>query len=156
MTAGGVELRGMTWDHTRGYDPMVVTSELFSERHPGVRITWEKRSLQAFADQPLGAMSEAYDLMVIDHPHVGDAAFEGGLLALDGVGRDDQLAELGRQSVGPSHASYSFAGRQWALAIDAATPIAIYRPDLIDGPAQTGTTSCASPRPARSSGRSSR
>lgn len=137
MTAGGVELRGMTWDHTRGYDPMVVTSELFSERHPGVRITWEKRSLQAFADQPLGAMSEAYDLMVIDHPHVGDAAFEGGLLALDGVGRDDQLAELGRQSVGPSHASYSFAGRQWALAIDAATPIAIYRPDLIDGPAQT-------------------
>lgn len=137
MTAVPLELRGMTWDHARGYDPMVVTSELFAERHPGVRITWEKRSLQAFADQPLGAMSEAYDLMVIDHPHVGDAALEGGLLALDGIGRDEQLAELGRQSVGLSHASYSFAGRQWALAIDAATPIAIYRPDLIDGPAQT-------------------
>ena len=73
----------MTWDHVRGFDPMVVTSELFAERHPGVSISWEKRSLQAFADQPLGTMSEAYDLMVIDHPHVGDAAFEGDLLALD-------------------------------------------------------------------------
>lgn len=132
LTAETIELRGMTWDHARGYDPMVVTSELFAERHPGLRISWEKRSLQAFADQPLGALAEAFDLIVVDHPHVGHIAAEGGLLALDGIGRDTELAQLAEQSAGVSHASYAFAGRQWALAIDAATPIAIYRPDLID------------------------
>ena len=129
-------LRGMTWDHARGYDPMVVTSELFAERNPGVRIVWEKRSLQAFADRPLEAMSEQYDLMVIDHPHVGDAAAAGTLLAIDGIGRDAELACLAEESAGVSHRSYNFGGRQWALAIDAATPIAIYRPDLLDAPAQ--------------------
>src|SRR5690606_20228789 len=36
------------------------------------------------------------------------------------------------QSVGVSHPSYEFDGRQWALAIDAATPVAAFRPDRID------------------------
>jgi len=44
------ELRGITWDHTRGFLPMVATAQRFSELHPDVRITWEKRSLQHFAD----------------------------------------------------------------------------------------------------------
>ncbi|MHA6690960.1 extracellular solute-binding protein [Devosia sp. A449] len=126
-----VRLRGMTWGHTRGYDPMVVTSQVFAERHPGVEIVWEQRPLQAFADRPLGAMSLEYDLMVIDHPHVGEAAAGGHLLTLDGLGRDAELALLAAESVGVSHASYEFGGRQWALAIDAATPISIYRPDLL-------------------------
>jgi multiple sugar transport system substrate-binding protein len=33
--------------------------------------------------------------------------------------------------VGPSHGSYCFDGHQWALAIDAATPVACWRPDLL-------------------------
>ena len=45
-----VRLRGMTWDHSRGYDPMIATSKRFAEMHPGVSIAWEKRSLQAFAE----------------------------------------------------------------------------------------------------------
>ena len=48
--------------------------------HPGVTITWEKRSLQAFADRPIDAMAQEYDLMVIDHPHVGEAARERAVL----------------------------------------------------------------------------
>ena len=127
-----ITLRGMTWSHIRGYDPMIVTSERFAETHPGVQITWEQRSLQAFADQPIGTMSDNYDLMVIDHPHVGEAAASGELLALDGQGYDAELAQLAAESAGVSHPSYEFSGRQWALAIDAATPISIYRPDLLD------------------------
>ncbi len=130
--AGNIVLRGMTWGHIRGYDPMVVTSERFAETHAGVEIVWEQRSLQAFADQPLGTMSDSYDLMVIDHPHVGEAAASGHLLALDGQGRTAELAQLAAESAGVSHASYAFGGQQWALAIDAATPISIYRPDLLD------------------------
>jgi multiple sugar transport system substrate-binding protein len=127
-----VLLRGMTWDHARGHDPMVVTSELYAEAHPGVRIVWQKRSLQAFADRPLAAMADEYDLMVIDHPHVGEAAVNGLLLAFCDAGRNVELTQLAAESAGVSHRSYNFDGKQWGLAIDAATPIAIYRPDLLD------------------------
>ncbi len=137
MTDGAqVVLRGMTWDHARGFDPMVVTAELYAEAHPGVSIVWEKRDLQAFADRPLEAMAESYDLMVIDHPHVGEAAAGGMLVAFDTAGRDADLARLVAESAGVSHPSYNFGGQQWGLAIDAATPIATYRPDLIDAPPQ--------------------
>ena len=129
-----IVLRGMTWDHARGFDPMVVTAELYAEAHPDVQIVWEKRDLQAFADRPLEAMAASYDLMVIDHPHVGEAAAGGMLVAFDGVGRDADLALLAAESAGVSHASYNFGGQQWALAIDAATPIATYRPDLMQSP----------------------
>lgn len=125
------ELRGMTWDHSRGFDPMVATSRAFCNRHPDITIHWEKRSLQAFADRPIEEMAENYDLMVIDHPQVGEVAGSGLLLPLDGPGRDREIEILARQSVGCSHRSYQFDGRQWVLAIDAATPVAAFRPDLI-------------------------
>jgi len=125
------ELLGMTWDHSRGFDPMVATSEAYGNAHPGVTIRWEKRSLQAFADRPIEEMADRYDLMVIDHPHVGEVAGSGLLMAFDGIGRDAELATLAAQSVGLSHPSYEFGGRQWALAIDAATPVAAFRPDLV-------------------------
>lgn len=127
-----MRLRGMTWDHSRGFDPMVATAQAYANEHPEVEIAWEKRSLQAFADRPIAQMAAEFDLLVIDHPHVGEIARDGLLLPLDGQGRDDALAELARQSVGSSHRSYEFAGHQWALAIDAATPVAAARPDLLD------------------------
>lgn len=126
-----VELLGMTWDHARGYDPMVATSGAFQKLHPYVNIKWEKRSLQAFADRPIHEMAGRYDLMVIDHPHVGEVAERGDLLALDGIGRDAALDDMAKHSIGASHASYQFNDRQWALAIDAATPVAAYRADKI-------------------------
>ncbi|MBI1416770.1 MAG: extracellular solute-binding protein [Limimaricola sp.] len=126
-------LRGMTWDHPRGVDPMLATSAAYAAAHPGVTITWEKRSLQAFADRPISEMAETYDLMVIDHPHVGEVARQGNLLALDGL-RDAEMAALAAGSVGLSHPSYAFGGRQWALAIDAATPVACLRPDRLETP----------------------
>jgi len=126
-----IRLKGMTWDHSRGYDPMVATSAEYSRRHPNVTIEWEKRSLQAFADFPIEQLATEYDLIVIDHPHVGFISREGCLLALDQVGREKELAELACQSLGGSHETYQYDGRQWALAIDAATQVACYRPDLI-------------------------
>lgn len=126
-----VHLKGMTWDHARGFDPMVATSNAYGQAHPGVQITWEKRSLQAFADRPIKEMANAYDLMVIDHPHVGQVSDSGELMALDTVGRGADLTRLADNSIGASHQSYEFNGHQWALAIDAATPVAAYRSDLL-------------------------
>jgi multiple sugar transport system substrate-binding protein len=126
------QLRGITWDHSRGYDPMVATAESYTVAHPDVHIHWDKRSLQAFADHPLDDLASRYDLIVIDHPHVGSAARGGYLVALDECGRHPDLSTLAEQSVGSSHQSYRYANHQWALAIDAATQVAVYRPDLID------------------------
>ena len=126
-----VKLRGMTWDHPRGFDPMAATSQACGATHPSVSIVWEKRALQAFADHPVFEMAETYDLMGIDHPHVGEVAKQGNLLTLDRL-RDAEMSALAAGSVGLSHPSYAFAGRKWALAIDTATPVACLRPNRLD------------------------
>ncbi len=64
-------LRGMTWNHTRGYLPMVATAQRFTEIHPDIEIVWEKRSLKAFEEFPVEKLAADYDLMVIDHPFSG-------------------------------------------------------------------------------------
>ena len=46
-------------------------------------ITWHKRSLQQFADAPLADLAARFDLMVIDHPSIGEAAHHNLLLPLD-------------------------------------------------------------------------
>ncbi|TWT76533.1 Bacterial extracellular solute-binding protein [Planctomycetes bacterium CA13] len=137
MTHPPVHLRGITWDHTRGYVPMVATAQRFGELHPGVSISWEKRSLQEFADQPLEELAAKYDLLVIDHPWAGFASEHGVLKSLNSLLPSDYLADQAEQTVGPSFESYSFDDQQWALAIDAATPVASWRPDLL---AQNDTT----------------
>ena len=127
-----ITLTGITWNHTRGYLPMVATAQRFSETHPGMEITWEKRSLQEFADYPIEKLAESFDLLVIDHPFAGQAAAEGVLLPLEEYVPAEFLADQAAHSVGTSHTSYSFDRHQWALAIDAATPVSSYRPDLLE------------------------
>jgi len=61
-------LKGITWNHSRGFLPMVATAQRFAELYPNVQITWEKRSLQAFADYSIQELAERFDLLVIDHP----------------------------------------------------------------------------------------
>ncbi len=126
-----IELTGITWNHTRGYLPMVATAQRFSELHPDVSITWQKRSLQQFADAPLADLAARFDLMVIDHPSIGEAAQHNLVLPLDEHLAAAYLADQAENSVGQSHASYHYEGHQYALATDAATPIAGWRPDLL-------------------------
>ena len=125
-------LRGMTWNHSRGYLPMVATAQRFLEMNPSVEVRWEKRSLQEFADYPVEKLAENFDLLVIDHPFSGYAAAHPVLLPLDEHLSKDFLAEQARESVGKSHESYYYGGHQWALAIDAATPVSCSRPDLAE------------------------
>ena len=127
-----IELKGITWNHTRGLMPMLATAQQFEETHPDISVRWEKRSLQAFADAPLSELTQRFDLLVIDHPSIGEAATQGLLLPLDEFLPADFLADQAQNSVGQSHASYKYNGHQWALAIDAATPIAGWRPDLME------------------------
>ena len=125
-----VELKGMTWSDPRGYDPVVAASDVFARTHPGVTIKWDKRSLQGFETTPVDELAAQYDLMVIDHPHVGSVADQGCLLPFEAHAGEDALAELANQSVGRSFQSYFLHGRQWALPIDAATQVQAHRADL--------------------------
>ena len=128
-----ITLKGMTWDHARGYDPMIATSKEYSKKNSDIEILWDKRSLQAFADRPIELMAHDYDFIVIDHPHVGEASSKKLLYNFSlAKNYSNQLEELSKRSVGMSHASYNFHNGQYALAIDAATPVAAYRPDLLD------------------------
>src|SRR5690242_1692651 len=116
MIALGVKLSGITWNHSRGYLPMVATAQRFSETHPGVEITWEKRSLQEFADAPIQNLVDKYDLLVIDHPWAGYAASSGVLIPLEQYLPAQYLEDQAANSVGHSHGSYFFGGSQFALA----------------------------------------
>lgn len=129
------KLKGMTWRHPRGYDPMVATAAAWKEK-TGVGIAWEQRSLQDFESFPVEELARQYDLIVIDHPHVGQITAEGCLVPLDGPGREAERADLARNSAGQSYPSYTWQGRQWAFPIDAAAQVEVYRPDLLDGPVE--------------------
>ena len=127
-----IHLKGITWGHSRGFLPMVATAQRFQEMNPGIRIHWEARSLQEFADSPLSALAQRYDLLVIDHPSSGSAAKEGILIPLDDWVSPGFLVEQAANSVGRSYESYSYEDHQWALAIDAAAPVSGWRPDLLE------------------------
>ena len=124
-------LKGITWGHSRGYTPLVAAAQRFSELHTGTNIIWEKRTLQQFADYPIEELAKTYDLLIIDHPWVGTAARTGAVLPLDKYLSADYLKDQAENSVGYSHQSYNYGGHQWALAIDAATPVASHRADLL-------------------------
>jgi multiple sugar transport system substrate-binding protein len=128
----GIVLKGITWGHSRGITPLLALSQRFSELHPHITIQWQKRTLQEFADYPLELLTRSYDLLVIDHPWVGCAAAKGCVLPLDEHLPQAYLDNQAAHSVGRSHESYCYEGHQWALAIDAATPVASYRADLLE------------------------
>lgn len=110
---------------------MVATAQRFAELHPHVQIIWEKRSLQQFADLSIQELAERFDLLVIDHPWAGFAAKTKSIVALDEYLTKEYLDDQEKNSVGASYESYHYDGHQWALPIDAATPVASSRPDLL-------------------------
>lgn len=126
-----IVLNGITWAHSRGITPLLAAAQRFSELHPQVEINWKKRTLQEFADYPIEKLTEQYDLLIIDYPWVGCAATTGCVLPLEEYLSEEYLENQLKNSVGYSHLSYHYGGHQWALAIDAAAPVASYRADLL-------------------------
>jgi multiple sugar transport system substrate-binding protein len=131
-----ITLKGMTWSHPRGYDPMVACAKLWQER-TGVAIEWDRRSLQDFESLPVETLARQYDLIVIDHPHVGQITAENCLAPLDVPGREAECAALKQGSLGQSYPSYHWQGRQWGFPIDAAAQVQAWRPDRLAAPIRT-------------------
>ncbi|MCC5839728.1 MAG: hypothetical protein JJT96_06340 [Opitutales bacterium] len=122
-------LTGTTWDHPRGYAPLEALVPDIEARF-GLRIDWTRRSLREFGDTSVTALAHRFDLLVIDHPHCGQAARDGALLALDARLSVQERADITREPIGPSLDSYQLDGRLWALPIDAAMQSASMRKGL--------------------------
>jgi multiple sugar transport system substrate-binding protein len=121
---------GLTWDHPRGY----VALERAAAAAQGIALRWERQPLEGFESHPIEELAERYDLIVLDHPHVGDAVAADCLQPLESLFGADDLARWQAQSIGRTFDSYHYGGRHWALPLDAATQVAVARADLLDGP----------------------
>jgi multiple sugar transport system substrate-binding protein len=124
-----VALRGMAWDHPRARNPLeAIATDWMRERD--ARVEWDARPLKAFEDQPLEELASTYDLVLIDHPFVATAATSGLIAPVEAWADANYLEDQAAHSVGPSYHSYSWEGKQWALAIDAACQVSAVRDDL--------------------------
>jgi multiple sugar transport system substrate-binding protein len=120
----------LTWDHPRGFNALDAASKRL---HNDLVLQWDKQPLAGFEDHSIADLCAKYDLIVLDHPHIGEAVQQDCLLPIDAVIDARILATITHRTVGASFRSYSYAGRQWALPIDAATQVVASRADLMGG-----------------------
>ena len=128
----GVCLRGITWNHSRAVPPLVAAAQRFEELHPRISIVWEKRSLDEFGHASLAELTRTYDLLIVDHPMLGDAHRDRSLVDLRPQLSSANLATLESDTLGACSASYHYENTLYALPVDAAAPAASYRADLLE------------------------
>lgn len=125
-------LNGIAWNHSRAYPPLVAVSQRYEELHPGVRIRWDKRTLDEFGHKPIDQLASDYDFIVIDHPWAGYCFDQNLVLDLRNLLSDEMYNQLDQHTIGPSFSSYLYNDRLLAVPIDAATPAPSWRQDLMD------------------------
>ena len=126
----GPVYRGLTWDHPRGYNALAAAAG----QAEGLSLHWDKHPLEGFESHPIADLCARYDLVVLDHPHVGEAVAADCLVPVEALFDADEVAGWQAAVAGPSLASYRYAGQHWALPLDAATQVMAYRRDRIETP----------------------
>ncbi len=116
--------RGLTWDHPRGTAALRRAAARFSAEPHDSTLGWDSHSLEDFESRPVAELCERYHLVVLDHPHLGDALAAGALQPLDALFPPEELAGWRAAAVGNSAASYTNGGRLWAAPLDVATQVA--------------------------------
>ena len=124
--------RALTWDHPRGYDALAAAANARAAID-GVGLLWEKQPLEGFESHPIEELCSAYDIVVLDHPHIGEAVARGCLQPLEPLFGMGDVEQWQAQSIGPSLRSYQIGGQTWALPLDAAAQVMACRPDLLAG-----------------------
>lgn len=111
---------------------MVAASQRYEELHSGVRIHWDKRTLDEFGHKPIDQLAGDYDLIVIDHPWAGFCFDRNLVLDQKELLTPQQWGDLENNCVGAAFSSYLFDDKLLAIPIDLATPVPSWRPDLIN------------------------
>ena len=120
---------GLTWDHPRGRDALVEAARLANADGEAL-LHWRTQPLEGFESAPIAELARDNDLLVLDHPHLGEALAEDCLVPLETLYPAERLAAWGRACIGPALASYRFEGRTWALPLDIAAQVMARRADL--------------------------
>lgn len=124
-------IRGISWDHPRGFDCLAANVPAFQAANPDIEVVWERRSLKQFGEQPIDELAERYDLIVADHPFIGHGAASGCLVDVTPIIGKDVIDAMLEDSVGKSSVSYHWNGGVYGLPTDAASQVASYRPDIM-------------------------
>lgn len=122
---------GLTWDHPRGFNALAAAAAALD---PAVlTITWSKQPLEGFESHPIDDLAARFDIVVIDHPHVGEAVAKDCFVPLEDLFSEAEIARWAGATIGPCLSSYRYAGRHWALPLDAATQVMACLPERLDG-----------------------
>ena len=124
-------IRGIAWDHRRCWGPLDASTSPYRER-TGEDVGWDRRSLYSFGDGDLADFVGKYDLVIFDHPFVGDVREHGWLLDLSPLLTSQDKALFERDAVGASWRSYASAGGIWGLPLDTAAQTGAWRSDLLE------------------------
>lgn len=127
-----VKLKGITWDHPRGYDPLIETSRQFTEQNPDITITWDKRTLAEFGDFPVEELANKYDLLMIDHPFTGEAYEKNLYVNLKEQLSEETIDTVKEHSLGKTYESYVYNDKVLALPVDAAALVSAARLDQFE------------------------
>jgi multiple sugar transport system substrate-binding protein len=123
--------RGLTWDHPRGYNALAAAAARFDENRDGIAIAWDKQPLKGFESHPIADLCARYDLVVLDHPQIGEAVTAGCLVPMEDIFGAGEIAAIARETIGPCLSSYRYAGKHWALPLDAATQVMAFARDTL-------------------------
>jgi multiple sugar transport system substrate-binding protein len=123
-------ITGIAWDHRRCWGPLDASVAPYRAAS-GQDVRWDRRSLYSFGEGDLGSFAARYDLVIYDHPFVGDIAKEGWLLDLKPFLTNADRALFAADAVGASWRSYAHGGGIWALPIDTAAQTSARRDELM-------------------------
>ena len=113
-------LRVLAWDHPRCLTPLAAACDVY-RKVAGIDLEISVRSLAGFGDEV--PTSGELDIVLIDHPHIGEAAAGGQIVALDGLLPATTITDCRNRAIGPSGWCYEHEGSTWAIPIDAACQV---------------------------------
>lgn len=127
---------GLTWDHPRGYNALAAAAERAAAEGAPV-IEWAKQPLEGFESHPIADLAARFDVLVLDHPHIGEAVAADCLRPLEDLFEAAEIRAWMAQTIGPAMESYVWQGKHYALPLDVATQVMAYRADLCAAPPTT-------------------
>ncbi|KLK92611.1 hypothetical protein AA309_12970 [Microvirga vignae] len=118
---------GLTWDHPRGYRALEAAAALDKEQV----ISWTRQPLEGFESHPIADLASRHDLLVFDHPHVGEALAENCLQPIDDWFGKEEIKAWADRTIGRALDSYCWERRCYGLPLDVATQVMARNPDIL-------------------------
>ncbi|WP_217632435.1 hypothetical protein [Ruania alba] len=87
--------------------------------------------MEGFESAAIDELANRYDILVLDHPHLGDALAADCLHPINTLLDPAILRRVERSTIGASVSSYRWHSHLWALPLDAATQVSARRSDTV-------------------------